>query len=153
MWALVGLALAGEAEPVDAYSQGYAAGKEAAEATNPKRPALIGFASGVGVAAASTTLVGPCLAAPCLVTGALTPGVIYATTGPPEHEAPADAYRYQSGYKHGFIDHAGRRRVLPAVVGGVVGAAIGSAGAYVGVGFVYSRLGYEVDSFPFKTGD
>ena len=143
---LLGLALASEPQ-ADDYSAGYAAGKEAALADDPKRSALLGFASGVGVAAASTTLVGPCLAAPCIVTGALTPGVITSTSGPPALEDEV-SHRFQVGYKHGYTDHAGRRRVLPAVLGGLAGAALGAGGAYVGVSVVYTRLGYQEAVFP-----
>lgn len=139
--------------PDDAYERGYALGQQAAEEIRPRRAALRSFGAGVGVAAVSTTLVGPCLAAPCIASGALVPGVIAISQGAPDVDAPDDAFRYELGYKHGFTDHAARRRVAPSVVGGVVGALVGTTGAYLGVGLAYQRLGYDVTSFPFNTGD
>lgn len=131
------------------YQRGYDAGFAAAEAAPRGRPGLVGFAAGFGTAALGTTLVGPCLASPCIVGGAMTTPVIYSAQkgDPPESE---ETWQYSSGYRHGWTDASLPNRVRPALLGGLAGAVVGTAGAYLAVGFAYERMGYDTDAFPFR---
>lgn len=140
------------AERASPYQQGYDAGRSAAEATPRGRPGAVGFAAGFGTAALGTTLVGPCIASPCIVAGALATPVVYSTRVPEPPQAE-QTWQYSKGYRHGWTDATLPKRVRPALLGGAAGAVVGTAAAYLAVGFAYQRIGYEVDSFPFDRVD
>ncbi len=147
-WLLVGLALAEEPLVVDEWRLGYRDGRIAAEGQRPVVPGLVSFGSAFGSAALGTALVGPCLAAPCIVGGAAVPGLVYAVTMPQPEGYQDESRRYQIGYRAGWRDSSGPGRRRPALLGGVSGAVIGAAGAYVTVGLIMSRQGYEPFGFP-----
>jgi hypothetical protein len=151
-WLLVGLALAAEtpSESVtaDAWRLGYRDGSLAGQQERPLVPGVVSFGSAFGTAALGTALVGPCLAAPCVVVGAGLPGVIYGSTMPRTEQYEGESRRYRAGYRSGWRDNRGPGRVRPAVLGGVSGAVLGATAAYVTVGLVMSRQGYDPFGFP-----
>ncbi|MCK6524721.1 hypothetical protein L6R49_25230 [Myxococcota bacterium] len=126
-----------------AYEEGRRRGVEAARAEDVLRPSLIAGAIGLGLAAPTVLLIGPCCGAPVLSVAALGPGVYYGGREPALPEGWQTGVPSQDlAFEQAYTGTLRSRRVKSMLIFGVTGAAAGVAVGMVGTRLVLDEWGY-----------